>query len=194
MCRSVLPVFEDIFHPILNSICNPKKLLPMGNRYSMSAVFPCVCLMCTVSFGDCSEWYWRTRPHEAPDCVDTVAYPEARQQPLKRGTRKMIRSLGTLLLRYSPPPRLKRSWSSQLSSAESSPSPAGCILLACILWMTLIIYQVPVWSDVTHEHFPGTGQIWQHQSWGRSPEILRTFCIAPAEQTLHHNNIIETEE
>lgn len=87
VCRSVLLVFEEIFQPILNSIRNPKKQLPKGDRYSMSAVFPRVSLMCTVSFGDWSEWSWRTRPREHPrlcwySCLPwgSTTAPEERDQ------------------------------------------------------------------------------------------------------------------
>lgn len=44
--------FKHRFQPILNSIPYHKKLTPGGDSYSASAVFPRVCSMCTVSFGD----------------------------------------------------------------------------------------------------------------------------------------------
>lgn len=165
------------FQPILNSSPDPKKLPPDGASYSASAVFPRVCSMCTVSFGDCSEGSGWTRPHGAPDRVDTVAYPEAWQQPLKRGATEMDWAPGTDLLPCSPPPRLKRSRPSQLSS-ESSPSPAGYILLACILQLDvdyLPAARAPVWSGVAPERRPGTDQKSDHL---RSEDISHCSCWA----------------
>lgn len=49
------------------------------DSYSASAVFPHICSVCTVSFGDA-----------APDYVDTVAFPEAWQQPWREGPEKWI--------------------------------------------------------------------------------------------------------
>lgn len=178
------------FQPILNSSPDPKKLPPDGASYSASAVFPRVCSICTVSFGDCSEGSGWTRPHGAPDRVDTVAYPEAWQQPLKRGATEMDWAPGTDLLPCSPPPRLKRSRPSQLSS-DSSPSPAGYILLACILQLDvdyLPAARAPVWSGVAPERRPGTDfDMWPKISitWD-----LKTSHIVPAEHTLYHRKSV----
>lgn len=88
---SQLLMFSSVqpsFHPVLNSLCNPNNLPPEGDSYSASAVCLHVCLMCAVGFGDHSEGSGWMRPHGAPGRVDTVAYPEAQQQPLKRGARE----------------------------------------------------------------------------------------------------------
>lgn len=131
---------------ILNLIPIPTPPPPEGESYSASAVFPSVCTMRAVGFGDRSEGSGWMRPHEAVDCVDSVAYPEAHQQPLKRGARETDRAPGNDLLPCSPPLRRERSRPSQLSS-ESSRSPAERILLACILDY-LPAARAPVCSDV----------------------------------------------
>lgn len=88
VCSSV-PASQALFPADSELYSQPQKAAPEGDSYSTSAVFPCVCLMRTVGFGDRSEGSGWTRPHGAPDCVDTVAYPKAWQQPLKRGATKM---------------------------------------------------------------------------------------------------------
>lgn len=82
----------------------PSPHYPDSESYSASAVFPRVCLMCAVRCSDCSEGSGWTGPHRAPHCVDTVAYPEAWQQPLKRGSRETDQALGADLLPHAPPP------------------------------------------------------------------------------------------
>lgn len=51
--------------------------------------------------------------------------------------------------------------------------------------------RAPVWSDAAPERLPGTdSDAWRNRiTWD-----VKTFCIAPTEHTLHHNNYVETEE
>lgn len=70
----------------------PKSCPPTATVIQRLLFFPRVCSMCAVSSGG------GTRPHGAPDRVDTVACPEARQQALKRGAVETDRAPGTDLL------------------------------------------------------------------------------------------------
>lgn len=184
VCTCAAGIWSIVSSPFWTPVPTPKNCPPTAIVIQRLLFFPRVCSMCTVSFGECSEGSGWTRPHGAPDRVDTVAYPEAWQQPLKRGATEMDWAPGTDPLPCSPPPRLKRSRPSQLSS-ESSPSPAGYILLACILQLDvdyLPAARAPVWSGVAPERRPGTDfdmwpKIRSHQSWGRSPEIWRHLTL-----------------
>lgn len=186
-------------HFFLNSIRNPKKLPPQRAIVIQRPLFVPVFARCAVGFGVRSEGSGWTRPHGAPDRVDTVAYPEAWQQPLKRGgPEKWIRPLALTFFPVHLPPdwrgRGPHSWA-------RSPVP---VLLATSYWpvfskWTLIIYRLhgrpfdlmsPL--NVFLEPAQTRDKTRSHQSWGASPEMWRTFCFAPAEQTLHHHNYVET--
>lgn len=87
-------------------------------------------------------------------------------------------------------PTLKRSRPSQLSS-ESSPSPAGCILLACILQLDvdyLPAAQAPVWSDDAPDRSPGTDfDMWQKSDHGEDHLRSEDISHAAAEQKFWGN-------
>lgn len=163
-CARVLPTSEALVpaHPELQRrplrAPPPSSHYPDSESYSASAVFPRVCLMCAVRYSDCSEGSNWTGPHRAPRCVDTVAYPEAWQQPLKRGSRETDQALCADLLPHSPPPGLERPRLSQLSS-QPSPSSTGSILLASILQQD--IDYLPRCEVHLFETSPGTdGDMW----------------------------------
>lgn len=115
------------FQPILNSIPDPKQPPSNSDSYSESAVFsPCMLDVRSHLWWMFREVWQKEATRSPRSCWYSCFYPEAWQQPLKRGARETDWAPGTDLLPCSPPPKLKRSWPSQLSPG-SSPSPAGYI-------------------------------------------------------------------
>lgn len=143
------------------------------------------------------------RDHTKPQIV-LIQLPTLRldNSPWREGPEKWIRPLALTFFPVHLPPdwrgRGPHSWAPSLVP----------VLLAISYWpvfskWTLIIYLLhrrlfdlmsPL--NVFLELAQTCGKIRSHQSWGRSPEICTTltFCIAAAEQTLHHNNYVEIEE
>lgn len=196
-CARVLPTSEALVpvHPELQ--CWPMKApppsphYPDSESYSASAVFPRVCLMCAVRYSDCSEGSGWTGPHRALRCVDTVAYPEAWQQPLKRAPEKLQRNgSGPWCWPSSP---FTSPWTGEapaLTAELSAQSqfhrfhPTGLYLQQDIDYLPAVRFTSlkPVLEQ--------TATCDRSQSWGWSPEDVQT---ARAAHTDHRDFLLQQE-
>lgn len=149
-----------------------QKTAPDIDSYSASAVFPHIC---SVSFGD-----------TAPDCVDTVAFPEAWQQPWREGPEKWI---GPLALTSFP--------------VHLFPDHRGYNPHSWVAWPVLIMLGILLASPTGHwlSVFMSSLKALLEPSSTRAKNYftrkiagdLKTFRLSPAEHSLHSRNPVEKE-